>query len=198
MATKRMNKDQILKLALAGVFTAIVVVFQFLGSFIKFGTFSVSLVLVPIIIGAALCGPAVSTWLGLVFSAIVLYSDSALFLTISFPGTVITVLLKGTLCGLVAGLVFNELKKVNTTLAVVVSAIAAPVVNTGIFLLGCRLFFFDAIAEMGADLGFTSAYKFMIIGLVGWNFVFELITNIILCPAVVGFVKAITGSRKSK
>ena len=39
-----------------GLFTAIVVVLQFLGGGIKFGMFSISLVLVPIVVGSAVYG----------------------------------------------------------------------------------------------------------------------------------------------
>ena len=47
--------------------TAIVVVLQFLGFFLRFSTFSISLVLMPIVIGAALYGIGTGAWLGLVF-----------------------------------------------------------------------------------------------------------------------------------
>lgn len=194
--TKRFNRDKMVKLTVAGVLTAIVVVFQLLGSFIKFGTFSISLVLIPIVIGAALGGPIVSTWLGLVFGVVVLASgDAGAFLAINPAGTVVTVLLKGTLAGLFGGLVFEALKKVNTYFAVIVSAVLVPVTNTGVFLIGCKLFFFETISEWGAAAGFTSTAKFMIVALVGFNFLFELATNIVLSPTVVGVVKAI-GKRK--
>ena len=42
-------------MVLTAVLTAVVVVLQLLGSFIRFGPFSISLVLVPIVIGAAVC-----------------------------------------------------------------------------------------------------------------------------------------------
>ncbi|MCH5191386.1 MAG: ECF transporter S component [Oscillospiraceae bacterium] len=189
--TKKLNREQIVKLAMGGILTAVVVVLQLLGSFIKFGPFSVSLVLVPIIVGAALCGPYISTWLGFVFGVTVLLSgDAALFLAINIPGTVITVLLKGALCGLTAGLVFAVCKKLNTYLSVVLSAIVCPITNTGIFLVGCRLFFYDTISDWGADAGFTNTFTYMIVALVGLNFVFELASNIILCPAIVRIVNA--------
>ena len=44
------------KIAGVGLLTALVVVLQLLGSFIKFGTVSISLVLIPIVVGAALYG----------------------------------------------------------------------------------------------------------------------------------------------
>lgn len=189
---KKISNDQTVKIAIGGILTAVVVVLQLFGSAIKLGTFSVSLVLVPIIVGAALCGPWISTWLGFVFGLTVLMSgDAALFLALNAPGAIITVLLKGSLCGLMAGLVFTVQKRLNTYLAVVFAAFICPITNTGVFLLGCRLFFYDAISEWGAGAGFTSTAVYMIVGLVGLNFVFELVTNIILCPAIVRVVNAL-------
>lgn len=191
MANKKSRKNLTLNLAIGGILTAIVIVLQTVGASIKFGTFSISLILIPVVLGAALCGPVVSAWLGLVFGAVVLISgDAAAFLTISVPGTVITVLLKGVLCGLFAGLVFNALKKKNITLATIAAAIVAPVTNTGIFLLGCRIFFFDAVKEWGVGAGFVSVTKYMLVGFVGLNFLFELLTNIVLCPIVVRIIQA--------
>ncbi len=191
MANKKLDKRQTLNLAIGGVLTAIVIVLQMVGASIKFGAFSISLILIPVVLGAALCGPVVSAWLGLVFGAVVLISgDAAAFLAISVPGTVITVLLKGTLCGLFAGLVFNALKKKNITIATIIAAIVAPVTNTGIFLLGCRIFFFDAVKEWGVGAGFVSVTKYMLVGFVGLNFLFELLTNIVLCPIVVRIINA--------
>ncbi len=191
MANKKLDKRQTLNLAIGGVLTAIVIVLQMVGASIKFGAFSISLILIPVVLGAALCGPVVSAWLGLVFGAVVLLSgDAAAFLAISVPGTVITVLLKGVLCGLFAGLVFNALKKKNITLATIAAAIVAPVTNTGIFLLGCRIFFFDAVKEWGVGAGFVSVTKYMLVGFVGLNFLFELLTNIVLCPIVVRIINA--------
>ncbi len=189
---KRFTHDQTVKLAVGGILTAIVVVFQLFGSSIKLGYFSGAFVLVPIAIGAAICGPLISTWLGFVFGVVVLLSgDAAAFLTVSVPGTIITVLLKGSLCGLFAGLIFQACKKYNIYLAAVLAAIACPVTNTGIFLLGGRIFFYDFISDLAAANGFTNTGLYMIVGLVGINFVFELISSIVLCPAVVRVVRAV-------
>ena len=100
-----MSKAQ--RLTLLGLMTALVVVLQLLGSFIRFGPFAVSLVLIPIVVGAALDGPLAGGWLGFVFGVVVLFTDAAGFLAISIPGTVLTVLVKGIAAGLVAGLVYR-------------------------------------------------------------------------------------------
>lgn len=185
MAKKAMKKDMQMNLAMGAILTAIVIVFQLLGSFIKLGPFSVSLVLVPIIVGAAVCNPKISTWLGFVFSVVVLFMDAGAFLAISIQGTIATVLVKGSACGLVAGLVYKLVSGKNKYVAVVLSAIACPIVNTGIFLIGCRLFFFETIKQWGAGAGYENAVSYMFLGLVGANFLFEMATNIILCPVIV-------------
>lgn len=193
MTNKKLDRDKTVKLATTGILTAIVVVFQFIGASIKFGTFSVSLVLIPIVIGAALGGKYVSTWLGFMFGVVVLLSgDAAAFLPISPMGTIITVIVKGTLAGFIGGIAFELLKKINTYFAVIISAILVPLTNTGVFLIGCRLFFFDSIKEWAVGFGFENAFTYMIVGLVGLNFLFELAINIILSPSVVGAVKVLS------
>ena len=52
------KKTSIEKLVISGVLTALVVVLQVMGQFIRFGPFAISLVLIPIVIGAAVCGNA--------------------------------------------------------------------------------------------------------------------------------------------
>ena len=106
------NKQAILRITGIGLFTAIVIVLQFLGSFIKLGLFSISLVLLPIVVGAAMYGIGAGGWLGFVFGVTVLISgDAAAFLAVDVPGTIITVLLKGTLAGLAAGGAYHLINK---------------------------------------------------------------------------------------
>ncbi len=178
------------KIVGVGIFTAIVVVLQLLGSFIKFGTFSVSLVLIPIVVGAALYGIGAGGWLGLAFGITVLISgDAAPFLAVNPVGTVVTVLLKGALAGLAAGAVYKLLEEKSVLGAAICSAITAPIVNTGIFLVGCVVFFMPTINEWAAAAGMENAGKFMIIGLVGANFLFELAVNLVLSSVIVKLIK---------
>ncbi len=179
------SKKQTQKLVLGAIMTALVIILQLLGQFIKLGPFSVSLVLVPIVVGAAICDYKIGAWLGFVFGVVVLLNgDAAAFYAIDVPGTIITVLLKGTLCGLCAGLIYQLLKRFNKYLAVMAAAIICPVVNTGVFLLGCKLFFMSAVSEWGAANGFASVVEYMFVGLVGGNFIFELVVNIVLAPVI--------------
>lgn len=188
VAERKFNmKTNTKKIAGVGLLTAVVVVLQLLGSFIHFGPFSISLVLIPIVVGASLYGVLSGAWLGLAFGITVLISgDAAAFLAISPAGTVITVLLKGALAGLLAGAVYKAIEKKNKAVATIVAAIVCPVVNTGIFLIGCRLFFFDTIKTWAAG---TNVFVYMITGLVGFNFLFELGANIILSPTIIKLTK---------
>lgn len=174
-------------LVLGAVLTALVVLLQFMGAFIKFGPFSISLVLIPIVIGAATSGVSIGGWLGFVFGLSVLLSgDAGPFLAVNILGTIITVLVKGILAGVFAGLVFKALEKVNLYVAVIASAIVCPLVNTGVFLVGCFIFFMETVAEWANQAGFGgNAGKYMIFVLVGGNFIFELLSNIILSPVIV-------------
>ena len=205
-----------------GLFTAIVLVLQFLGGGIKFGMFSISLVLVPIVVGAAIYGWQAGAWLGFVFGVAVLLSgDAAAFLVVDVFGTILTVLVKGTAAGLCSGLVYkfvlsgmNKYSKAsiqlmkkdyglgecceagvydyisrnNRFVVVLAAAVVCPIVNTGVFLLGCQVFFLDTIAAWGAAAGFENVASYMFLVLAGTNFLIEMATNLLLAPVIVRLI----------
>ena len=205
-----------------GLFTAIVLVLQFMGGGIRFGVFSISLVLVPIVVGAAVYGWQAGGWLGFVFGVAVLLSgDAAAFLAVDVFGTILTVLVKGTAAGLCTGLVykamlnimnrysqkrvqtmkskyglgeccetaaFDYISRNNKYIAVLIAAIICPVVNTGVFLLGCQVFFLETVTAWGAAAGFANVAGYMFLGLAGTNFLIELGTNLILSPVIVRLI----------
>ena len=173
------------KMVLISLFTALVALLSYLGGFIKIGGLaSISLTLIPVVLGAALCGPWAGAWLGGV-SGVVFFmtADAAFWLGLSAFGTVLTVMVKGICAGLAAGYVYKLLEKKNRYAAIMTAAVVAPVVNTSIFLIGCLIFFIDAVRDMaaGAEMGIGG---FLIVGFVGLNFVFELIVNIAVAPAL--------------
>lgn len=180
-----MKNTKTQKIVGIGLFTAIVVALQLLAASIKFGPFSITLVLAPIVIGAALYGIGAGAWLGAAFGVSVLISgDAAAFMTINPAGTVITVLLKGMLAGLVAGLIYKALEKTNKTVAVVLAGIACPIVNTGIFLAGCYLFFQEWLVSVFGTTGFAT----VVTGLVSVNFAVELGINMVLASVIVRII----------
>lgn len=174
-----------------GLFTAIVVVLQLMAVGLRaMGLFSISLVLVPIVVGAAVYGWKGGAWLGFAFGMSVLLSgDAGAFLAIDVLGTIVVVLLKGTLSGFAAGLTYKLLEKRNKTVAVTVAAVVCPVVNTGVFLLGCMVFFLDTITQWGTALGYANVGAYMIFGLTGANFLIELGINLVLVPVIVRLIR---------
>ena len=183
-----MNK-KILKLVLTGALTALVIVLQLISSMIKFGPFSITLAFIPIVIGAAICGPLVGGWLGLVFGLVVLLSgDAAWFMEYNPAGTVVTVLVKGMAAGGVAGLIFKAFEKKRPTLGAIISSVAAPILNTGVFIAGCLIFF----------RGLTGPLKVILVEIVGVNFFVELAAALLLIPVVVRVLYAWTNDRHRK
>ena len=189
MQTTNQRRAQIQRLALMALLTAMVAVLAYFGGFVKIGSLaSISLTLIPVVIGAALCGPFAGAWLGGV-SGVIFFAtaDAAFWFGLSVPGTIITVMVKGILAGLCAGLVYTLLEKKNRYLAVIVSAMVCPVVNTGVFLIGCLIFFLDAVKAMAVAEG-VSIFAYLIVFFVGFNFVFEFLTNIIVSPAILRII----------
>ena len=65
---------------------------------------------------------------------------------------------------------------------------AAPIANTGIFLLGCLAFFMDTLAEWAVGLGFENVTVYIFTGLVGVNFLAELGANLLLSSVIVRII----------
>ena len=181
---KKMNVSTVVGI---GLLTAIVVVLQLVSMALRFGMFSITLTLIPIVVGAALYDWKAGAWLGLVFGGAVLISgDATVFLQINAIGTIITVLAKGALAGLAAGLIYHLVSKKNQIAGVIAAAIAAPVVNTGVFLIGSAVFFLDAISMWAGE---TNVFIYMLVGLVGFNFFIELGINILLNPTILQIIR---------
>ncbi len=179
------------RLAGTGLLTAVVIVLQLLAIIIRpTGIFNITLCLVPIVVGAAIYGIGAGAWLGFVFGAVVLATDSSLFLAINPIGTVVTVLAKGFLAGLLSAVIYKLLARVNTWTGAIGAAIICPVVNTGTFVIGCHLFFMDAINGWAAEAGYADGGLYLIAVIVGVNFLIELAVNAMLSSVIVRIISA--------
>lgn len=192
MSNSEKRRAQTKKLVLGAIMTALVIILQAIASFTTFfGPVSSAVALIPIVIGAAMCGPYIGAWLGFVFGIMVLVdpSTNALFLSFDVPGTIITVLVKGTACGLTAGLVYKWLKNLNRYIAIFAAAIICPVTNTALFLLGSYIFFLDDAANIANLLGLESNGMALFWALATANFLIEIICNLVLSPIFVRILK---------
>lgn len=177
------------------IFIAIIVVLQIVGSFIRFGAFSISLVLIPIVVGAAMYGPAAGAVFGGAFGAVVLVNTisgadiGAHMLWVVNPAiTAVLCLAKGILAGYAAGLVYLALSKKNIYTGTICAAFVCPVVNTGIFIAAMNIFYRDTLALWAGN---SSILYYSFMGLAGTNFLLELGVNIVLSPAVVRIINAV-------
>ena len=189
--SKSMKKTKVL-VGMA-IFTALVVVLQQMAGVIKIGPFSPSLVLIPMVIGAAVYGAGAGAWLGLVFGVIVLIGcitgtdigGNAMW--VYNPAvTAVICIGKGVAAGFLSGLTFRALQHKNQILATVAAAIVCPVVNTGLFCLGAVAVFRPILEQWanGADL-----VSYVFLGLIGVNFLVEMGINVVLSPVVVRILK---------
>ena len=183
-----MNNQKIKRMAGIALLMALVVVMQFLGGIIPpVGGFTISLVLIPIVLGAAVFGPGAGALLGATFGAVVYINC----ITGADPGGVmvfqanpilcfLVVMGKGVLAGFASGAVYKLLKNKNPYIAMLLAAIVCPVVNTGIFVACMLLFFIEVLAAWagGADI-----VGYILTGLILANFVPELIINVAFSPA---------------
>lgn len=184
------------------VLLALVIVLQLLGGYFKIGATSLSFVLVPIVLGGILYGSAVGAFLGFAFGFITLLygiTGADPFTAILFQEQpLVTILLcigKGTLSGFVAGVMYKEVAKKSEYGATYVSAITAPVVNTGLFIFGCLCFLKETLQTHFVAEGTTLVY-FLFIGCAGINFLVELAINVIASPTVYRVMKIVNGKGK--
>lgn len=200
---RRTRNQKIVAMVEMAMLTALVVVLQIFGGMIKipFLPFSFSLVLVPIVIGSIVLGYKNGTVLGVVFGLVVTAQcamgiDAGGFILWGINPflTALICIVKGGAAGLVPGLIYRaiigkaESEKVGakSVIASVVAAISAPVVNTGIFIIGLSAFFNSTLV---AWAGGTNVMLYIVTGLVGINFLIELFINIVVSPAIATIIK---------
>jgi len=183
-----LKNQKIKRLVSIALLMALVFVMQMLTGIIPpVGGFSISLVLIPIVLGAALYGPVAGAILGATFGAIVFINcitgadpGGAMVLQANPVLCFVVVLSKGILAGLASGFVYKILSDKNPYLAIICAAIVCPVVNTGVFVVCMLLFFIDVLS---AWAGGGNIVGYILTGLILANFVPELIINVVFSPA---------------
>lgn len=189
------SKQTILRLVQLGLLSGLIILLQTVIVIPMPGSLTLSLVLVPIVVGAVLYGAKAGALLGGVFGVLVsvmavqgqLGALTNMMVAYNPFLTVAVCMLKGVAAGWLAGLV-NSLFKQHPLIGVFAAAVIAPVVNTGIFLLGMFTVFRGVLTEVAAG---ANLLTFAIVALVGFNFVIEFAANLLLSPAIASIVKAV-------
>ena len=184
------NTKRIRNLVMLAILAALIVGLQFIGG-INIGPFSITLTLIPIVVGAILLGPALGAVLGLIFGLIV----SIFSITGRDPGGQMVFaaspvlawavcLLKGAAAGFLPAIVYRAIG--NKTFAAYLASMVAPVANTGIFIVWMLLFFRPLLEDWA---GGQNALAYAITGLAGINFLIEFAVAVVFAPAVALIVK---------
>ena len=193
------NKTHLQRMVGTALLAAIVVVLQFF-VLIPLGPFYITLTLVPIIVGAIMFGPSAGAFLGAVFGIAV--SIQVVTGAAGVPSymmfehnpviTILICLLKGTVAGWVSGFLsklFTQ-KGMHKT-AVILSAVACPICNTGIFAIGVLVFFNSLAATWAMENAFANAFTYVLLGMIGLNFLVEFAINVLMIPVVVRIVSIV-------
>ncbi len=196
---KKLNVQQ---LVTTGLLAAIIIVLQTFASGFRIGPFTFTLALVPIIIGAVLYGPLTGAFLGLVFGAVVTAAvitgadaGGAMMLQVNPVVTILVCLLKSTVAGLAAGAVYRALKDKNGVLGIVGAAIICPICNTGILCITMLTVFNELISGWAMAAGAENAVTYVLVGIVGVNFIVEMALDLVLVPVIVRIIKSVRRSK---
>lgn len=193
-----MKRTDTRKLTTLAIFTALIVVLQLVSAlltrFVPALPVSITLTLVPIVVGAALYGVSAGAYLGGVFGLVVmLFCVTALDLGGAMLWNAdplmcaLVCLVKGIAAGAAAAAVYRAISPKNKTAAAVVAGICAPSVNTAIFIAAVFLFFRETLVLWagGKDL-----VTYALVGLAGVNYLLELAVNLVLAPVIVRIISA--------
>ncbi len=178
------------KLVGTSILSAVVIVLQFISNYVQFGPVSITLSLIPIVVGSIIYGPLSGFILGLINGVIVILAPStlAVFMPIHPLWTIITCLIKTSIAGLLSGLIYKALSKNHSKLGVILSSISVPIINTGLFSIFCLLFFQDLLGTFLSP-EYENIYAVLFLLVIGFNFIIEFLVNAILSPAVYSLVK---------
>jgi len=180
-----MNNEKIKKLVGTSCLAAIIVVIQLVVGVLYPGVVGINLSLIPLVVGAIIYGPKVGFILGLILGAMTLCDKTTtMFLNISVVGTIITCLVKSSVAGYVAGIVFKAFENKRFILGIALASIVAPIINTGLFTISSVFIYHDFISNLAveSDMNFISFYFLVFIG---FNFLIEMAVNVILIPTIV-------------
>lgn len=176
------------------ILLALVIVLQTFGGAINIGPVQLNFTLIPIALGAILLGPIAGLILGFACGVVVavqvilgLVPFYVLIWTETPVVALLTCVIKTTVAGFVSGIVYKLLVKKNRYVAVFVAAALVPIINTGLFIVGC-LGMWPVMVQMA---GGTNILGFIIVSLVTFNFFVELAINLLCAPALYRVIKVV-------
>lgn len=179
-----------------GILLAIILLFAFTNlGYMKFGLIEITLMCLPVAIGAIVTGPLGGAILGLAFGLTSFFQcfGMSVFGTFIFNispiKTAVVCILPRILCGLLPGLLFQALQKIDRTkiASFFVAALATALLNTVLFTGTLLLLFWHAdgftqtMSEWGMDI---STVWLFVVSFVGLNGIIEAAVNVFLAGSL--------------
>lgn len=181
-----MKNTKIYNFVLLALFVALELVFRLIGlGRVPIGPLNMSFLTVPIAVGAMLLGPVQGMILGAVFGLCSLWDAvtgaggmTNIFFGISPVHTIILCVVTRALMGLLTGLAFKAIRKIDktNTLAYFIGAFSAPFLNTVLFMGYIVLAFYSTeyVQNLVASKGATNPLMFVVL-LVGLQGLIEMV-----------------------
>jgi uncharacterized membrane protein len=155
---------------------------------------SITLLTIPVAVGAILLGPVGGAVCGLTFGLTSFYQAltgssafSTMLLSINPAGTFITAVVTRVLEGWLTGMIFTALHRFPATkrFSCYIASLACPLLNTLLFMGSLVLFFYhtDYIQGIVATLGVTNPFAFVVV-FVGLQGAIEAVVCFVIAGAV--------------
>lgn len=188
--------------AILGILIALVIVLQLFASAIPMFGITLNFSLIPIAIAGILLGYLGGAIVGFSCGLVVFISMAVLggeiFTATLFQAhpVILTIICIGktTVAGLVSGLIFKFISKKSVFVAVCVSAVILPIVNTGIYMLGIVLMKDTTATFLGMGASSAGVVFTTVFAIIWLNFVLEMAVNLIFIPMIHRVIKAIKKS----
>lgn len=179
---------KIRKMVMITILAVVAIVLQLFSNYVQFGPVSITLALIPIVVGAVLYGPLAGFVIGC-FAGIITFvapGTIGLFWPYGVFATFLVCVLKMGLAGLVSGFLYLLLKKHNEKVAVIIASISVPLINTGLFAVAAYLYYNELLLSLAPSDQSVIIYLFL--GFIGVNFIIEFLVNSLLSPVVLRLV----------
>ena len=190
MNKKKYNTKKMVELS---IFIAIIILMSFtpLG-YLKLFVLDITLIVIPVAVGAIVLGPMAGAILGLTFgitSFVLSFSSplGAMMLDISPVFRVITCIVPRVMCGWLTGLVYliSKKGKYTSSIAVPMANLACPIFNTVFFMSALMIFYYNtpAIQDMATSMKVFNPIA-LVFAMVGANAVIEAFACFLIGTAV--------------
>lgn len=194
MKTRKQKNLLLVELA---VFSAIIILMAFtpLG-YLQIGVVKMTLIMIPVAVGAITIGPAAGAFLGLVFGVTSfaqcfgLDAFGTALMAINPIYTFIMCIVPRALMGYLCGLIFKAVKKLSKSAAYIAASVSGAVLNT-VFFVGLLMLFFGRSDYIEGLRGTAGLWTFLA-AFVGLNGLIEIVVcSIVGAPAAAAIDTAV-------